>query len=234
LFFSLNERKEIVTDNQLSDAAPNPGGAAPAHRQCQYAKADGHRCRDWAIRGHQLCARHGLFRDAHPDHPIDVPLLEDEASIVLLLSQTLRALAWGRIPVSNGRALLAGCRLAYSMHCNRLETAKFRLKLRRLNIPENEIFEPASPLPEPDAPPEPADPSPEPGALSSEPCSPPPPKVRFRELKKNWDKELLRSENEITDMYAPRYGESREEFNASRATPFQDLVQDPTLPVPAL
>jgi hypothetical protein len=29
----------------------------------------------------------------------------------------------------------------------------------------------------------------------------------------------------MTDMFAPRYKETREEFNAARATPFENLAQ---------
>jgi hypothetical protein len=214
----------------VTTETPNPGGAAPAHRQCHYTKADGRRCRDWAIRGQEHCARHQRFLHYSAMCPIEVPLLEDEDSVILLLSETLRALAGGMIPVSNGRALLAGCRLAHSMHCSGIETAKFRLRLRRLNIPENEIFEPPV-SPEPD---------PAPGALVSEPdtepdspSAPPPASgARFRDLKKNWDKEILRAENEITDLYAPRYGETREEFVAARATPFGNLAHEQPALVP--
>jgi hypothetical protein len=244
-----------VPENELSDSTATFGGAAPADRQCQYTKSDGHRCRDWALRGHDNCARHHRFAQYAGHRPIDVPLLEDEDSLVLLLSQTLRALAWGAIPVSNGRAILNGCRLAHSIQCRRLEAAKFRLKLRRLNIPENEIFAPGSSEPvlsqgqpedgtrrtdlclETDAEPERGTQSTErdpqdagPGTrcpeTDAEPCpAPDPPEVRFRDLKKNWDKDLLHGENELTDMYAPRYGETREEFRASRVKPFDHLAE---------
>ena len=49
----------------------HPGGAAPADRRCQYIKADGKGCRDWAIRGQEFRFRHGVFlRNARS---IDVP-----------------------------------------------------------------------------------------------------------------------------------------------------------------
>jgi hypothetical protein len=231
---------------------PNPGGAAPAHRQCTYTKANGHLCRDWAIRGQDFCSRHGRFVLAHQGRPIDVPLLEDEDSVALLLSQTLRALAWGMLPVPNGRALLDGCRLAWSMQCRRLETAKFRLQLRRLNISENEVFD--SPAASERAP-DPGALCPEPGALCPDPgpCAaseaeqrpewdddPTPPVLtpypgaRFRDLKKNWDKEILHTENAMTDMYAARYGETREEFKAARATPFENLAKEEALSIATL
>lgn len=220
---------------------PSPGGVAPADRQCSYTRSNGLRCRDWALRGFDHCFRHHHFFQASSGGAIDIPLLEDEDSIVYLLSQALRGLAWGTIPVANGRALLAGCRLAHTMHSQRLEAAKLRFKLRRLGIPGQEIFdapaasEPAADLsaqcPEADA--EPGALSPDldsvPGALSPvpDPVPPPAPKRswRFRDLKKDWDKAILRTSDELTDMYAPRCGETREEFNAARVTPFQDIAQ---------
>jgi hypothetical protein len=211
-----------MTENQLSDQeTSNPGGQAPADRQCNYTKSDGHRCRNWVLRGHEHCFGHHRYLHARPERPIDVPLLEDEASIVYLLSQTLQALAWGTIPVANGHALLTGCRLAHSIQTQRLEAAKFRVKLRRLGIPEHEIFDPST---DPEHAPTLAAPSPEPAPI-------PNPKrersshLSFRDLKKNWDKDLGKVESEMTDMFAPRYKETREEFNAARATPFENLAQ---------
>ncbi len=211
-----------MTENQLSDQeTSNPGGQAPADRQCNYTKSDGHRCRNWVLRGHEHCFGHHRYLHARPERPIDVPLLEDEASIVYLLSQTLQALAWGTIPVPNGHALLNGCRLAHSIQTQRLEAAKFRVKLRRLGIPEHEIFDPST---DPEHAPTLAAPSPEPAPI-------PNPKrersshLSFRDLKKDWDKELSKVESEMTDMFAPRYKETREEFNAARATPFENLAQ---------
>jgi hypothetical protein len=211
-----------MTENQLSDQeTSNPGGLAPADRQCNYTKSDGHRCRSWTLRGHDHCFRHDRYLHSRPERPVDVPLLEDEDSIVYLLSQTLQALAWGTIPVPNGHALLNGCRLAHSIQTQRLEAAKFRVKLRRLGIPEHEIFDPST---DPEHAPTLAAPSPEPAPI-------PNPKrersshLSFRDLKKNWDKDLGKVESEMTDMFAPRYKETREEFNAARATPFENLAQ---------
>ncbi len=245
----------------------NPGGAAPAPRQCHYLKSDGHKCRDWAIRGQDYCARHDRFVHWRPESPIDVPLLEDEASVVLLLSETLRALAWGTIPVANGRMLLAGCRQAHTMQCQRLEMAKFRLRLRRLNIPEAEIFDHQSTAPEPAPLPGSSEPvlsncDPEGGTRRTDlvPCPvpvsecaqnsrlghqaeaeheptpvlQPNPRSRFRDLKKNWDKELLHSQNEMTDMRFKRHGETPEEFKAARATPFQDLANEEQIAIAVL
>jgi hypothetical protein len=215
----------------------NVGGAAPAHRRCQYTKSDGKPCRSWAVRGQDFCHRHDLFLHSRAQRPIDVPLLEDEASIVLLLSETLRAMAWGTLPVANGRMLLAGCRLAHTIQMQKLEMGKFRLRLRRMGIREEEIFDPAPGTVESQAP----DAGDAGNAASeNEPLTTPrlqPPDQRhhrFRDLKKNWDKELGKVESEMTDMFAPRYKETREEFNAARATPFENLVKEERVSIAVL
>ena len=206
----------------------DPGGQAPADRQCNYTKSDGHRCRAWALRGHDHCFGHHRYLHSRPERPIDVPLLEDEASIVYLLSQTLQALAWGTIPVPNGHALLNGCRLAHSIQTQRLEAAKFRLKLRRLGIPEHEIFDPGA-SPEHEA--ANTNNQPKPGTPSPEPAPIPNPKrerssnLSFRDLKKDWDQALQRTGSDAGDMYFPRYNETRDDFNAARATPFEHLAE---------
>ncbi len=200
----------------------NPGGAAPEDRMCHYTKSDGSRCHDWSLLGHEHCFRHHRYLNARPERPIEVPLLEDEASIVYVLSQTLQALAWGTLPTTNGHALLKGCRLAHAIETTRLENAKLRFKLRRLGIPENEIFEPASQEPVLSA--EPGARCPDP-APTTNPVKVPPKNVRFRDLKKDWDKSLQRTENAVGDMYFKRVGESQEDFKASRATPFENLAE---------
>lgn len=96
------------------------GGAAPEHRRCRYHKADGKGCRDWAVRGQEFCYRHGVFLQGRN---IDVPLLEDESSIVLVLSETLRAVVCGRIPIGHARMMIDGCRLAHTMQMERLKAA---------------------------------------------------------------------------------------------------------------
>jgi hypothetical protein len=105
------------------------GGAAPEHRRCQYVKADGKGCRDWAVRGQEFCYRHGVFLRA--GRGIDVPLLEDESSIVLVLSETLRAVALRTMPANDGRLLLDGCRLAHTMHMDRLAAARLERREKR-------------------------------------------------------------------------------------------------------
>ena len=214
--------------------ASSSGGLAPAHRQCHYLLGNGATCRSWALRGHDHCHRHHRYLHALPERPIDVPLLEDEGSLTYVLSQTVQALAWGTLPTANGHAILAACRLVQNTLVTRLETAKLRCKVRRLGFPEHEIFaeqdansaladaQVASQVPQPAAPN--AELSPD-AAPTCNPVKVPPPEIRFRDLKKDWDKGLLRTENAAGDMYARRYGETQEDFLASHATPFDHLAE---------
>ena len=226
----------MIEDEQeqakLEGEASNTGGAAPAQRRCRYTKADGKPCRDWTVRGQDYCHRHDVFLHERMDRPINVPLLEDESSIVLLLSETLRALAWGTIPVGNGRMLVEGCRLAHTIYTQKLEAAKFRLRLRRMGIPEQEIFDP--PVAEQDV--ERGAGSKEPGgegaAMSEEeplttPLLQPPNQKRrsFRNLKKNWENELGKGAAEMFEMSAHRNNETRKEWEAAHATPFDHLAE---------
>ncbi len=211
-----------------TDSAQNNGGAAPPDRQCHYTLANGQQCRRWAVRGRRHCHSHAHWLQLRASGPIETPLIEDPASIALLLSQTARALACGQIPPANGRAIIAACRAAQAALTHSLAEARFRLNLRRLGIPASEFLpEPATP-PQPSAPPfiqpatepplqpetEPAPSAgpPEPCAPSSEPC--------FRGLKQQWDQALLRTENALYDMCVRRPGETEAEFLAARARPF--------------
>jgi hypothetical protein len=213
------------------------GGAAPADRQCQFTKSDGFRCRDWALRGHQHCFRHHQYLSARPDNPIDVPLLEDEDSLASLLSQTLRALAWGTIPAANGRAILAGCRIMQGMLDHRLAKAKFHAKLRSLGLSDTDIVETESelferePIDEPEIEPE-VPPSVEPGVRTSAsdpaaaPDAPPRPNPasipvpRFPGVRKEWDQGLHRAEQEMTELTFPHRATTHHPFAAARAASF--------------
>ena len=127
-----HENQQANFDNEQSHS----GGAAPEHRQCQYIKADGKGCHDWAIRGQEFCYRHGAF--LRGGRGIDVPLLEDESSIVLVLSETLRAVALGTVPVKTGALLLDGCRLAHTMQMEKQKAANLERSRRRKEAREEE------------------------------------------------------------------------------------------------
>jgi hypothetical protein len=197
--------------------SPANGGAAPADRQCQFTRSNGFRCRDWALRGHQHCFRHHQYLHSRPENPIDVPLLEDEDSLASLLSQTLRALAWGTIPANNGRAILAGCRIMQGILTHRLAMGKFHVKLLRLGMPEAaaELLDrepPAQPPtesePEPESVPEPVTCNPSP--VNSHP----PP--RFPSLRKEWDQSLRRSEEELMELVLTECNKTPGPFGARR------------------
>jgi hypothetical protein len=87
---------------------------------------------DWAVRGQEFCYRHGVFLRA--GRGIDVPLLEDESSIVLVLSETLRAVAQGTIALKSGSLLLEGCRLAHTMQMERVRAANAERSRRRTEL----------------------------------------------------------------------------------------------------
>jgi len=224
----------------FEDEQTSNGGAAPEHRRCQYTKADGKGCRDWAIRGQELCYRHGVFLRA--SRGIDVPLLEDEASIVLVLSQTLRAVALGTIALKSGSLLLEGCRLAHTMHMEKQKAANAERTRRRTEVREQAMREEiseeqqetdeqqetevasqetdaGSPGPNQECgarSPEPGAPSSEPGARSPEPCAPPPEPCAL-------------SPQPCGDRFSPRYQETREVFLAAQAEPLDERMEEESL-----
>ena len=110
------------------------GGAAPPHRQCRRILDSGERCRDWEIRGQGLCFRHGRWEGTRRKGPITVPLLEDEGSIRLVVSQTVRAMSLGTIPPSNGRVILMGCREARSLLRDKLAEKRLAVQMKRWNV----------------------------------------------------------------------------------------------------
>lgn len=50
--------------------------------------------------------------------------------------------------------------------------------------------------------------------------------AKFRDLKKNWDMALNRSENERRDMYFKRYGETPAEFQEARQRPYEAYFEE--------
>ena len=233
------------------------GGPAPEHRRCQYIKADGRGCRDWAVRGQKLCHRHGVF--VHSGRGIDVPLLEDESSVVLVLSETLRAVALGTVSVNTGRLLMDGCRLAHTMQMEKQKAANLERSYKRKCAREDEMDEenrqteavspereagnqdPGAGSQEPN--PECGAPSSEICALSSEPFDDPCEEtltapvlpapssrhLRFRDRQENSDEHLAEVATEA--LFDPRYEETRCEFLAAMAAPLDELMEEETLAV---
>jgi hypothetical protein len=225
----------------LEGEQSNSGGSAPEHRRCQYLKADGKQCRDWGVRGQDFCYRHGVFLQPGGRRQIDVPLLEDESSIVLVLSATLRALASGTIPVNNGRLLLDGCRLAHTMQMERQKAAGHRVQRgHKCSCAEEMGEESREAGAETD---QPATSPAEPCALRSESCEEPskeagpvsePPNSqhrRFRSREKSWEKNRSKVEGETTDRFDPRNDESRQDFLAARAELLDEWMEEEALAV---
>jgi hypothetical protein len=221
-------RQEENQQASFEGEQTNRGGAAPEHRRCQYIKADGKGCRDWAVRSQEFCYRHGVF--LHAGRGIDVPLLEDEASIVLVLSETLRAVAQGTIALKSGSLLLEGCRLAHTMQMERVRAANAERSRRRTGMREDEMGEErqereaGSRKQEAGS----SEPNPECGALHPEPGArcPEPGALPFRDSEKNWDKDRSNVENDTTDRFAPRYEETREGVLAAQAEPLDERMEE--------
>ncbi|HTW47745.1 MAG TPA: hypothetical protein VMD92_07345 [Acidobacteriaceae bacterium] len=100
----------------------------PAHRRCAHLPVSGEQCARTTRTGEKFCHTHQRFAETDPMYPIKVPLLEDPSSIRLVASQTVRALAMGTLPASNGRAMLSGCRMALDLLL--FEFAKEKLRSR--------------------------------------------------------------------------------------------------------
>jgi hypothetical protein len=225
----------------------NSGGAAPEQRCCQYIKADGKACRDWSVRGQKLCYRHGVF--VHSGRGIDVPLLEDESSIVLVLSETLRAVALGTVSVNTGRLLMDGCRLAHTMQIERQKAVNLERSYKRKCAREDEMNEESqdaeavNPAPNRDCGPLCPEPNQQCGAPSSELSSEPSEEtlttpvlqpssswhLRFRDRRENSDEHLAEVATEA--LFDPRYEEARGEVLAAVAAPLDEEMEEETLAV---
>lgn len=81
-------------------------------RRCEHVAPSGRRCGRWASKGEELCHAHLAYAEARASRRVHVPLLEDEASILNVLSQAADALATGAMPPANGHAVISACKLA--------------------------------------------------------------------------------------------------------------------------
>ena len=89
-------------------------------RRCEVVLENGRPCRGTPALDETRCHAHRRFRDAAAWTVVTIPLMEDEASITFVRSQTVRALAQGSIPPANGRVMLEGCRDAERLMHRRL------------------------------------------------------------------------------------------------------------------
>jgi hypothetical protein len=97
------------------------------HR-CEHIAPSGRRCGRWASLGEELCHSHLKYAEACAGRRVDVPLLEDESSILYVLSQTAQALAVGGMPAANGHAVISACKLATRILELRLKQAQWQAK----------------------------------------------------------------------------------------------------------
>ena len=102
----------------------------PPDRRCQETKLNGQPCGSMTVPGHKYCHIHGRFRDLDGASTIDVPLLEDEDSLLIVYSQTARSLAQGRIPAAFANGILRACRGAERV---------LMMKLRREELEERRL-----------------------------------------------------------------------------------------------
>ena len=101
-----------------------------AHEQqrCEHIAPSGRRCGRWASRGEELCHAHLKYAEGCAGRRVDVPLLEDESSILYVLSQTAQALATGGMPPANGNAVISACKLATRILELRLKQKQWEAK----------------------------------------------------------------------------------------------------------
>jgi hypothetical protein len=116
--------REVWEGKVVSRAAEEPDV-----RQCHQVKENGFRCRATPAAGETFCHQHRRYRRTCGGREIEVPLMEDPASIRLVISQTVRTMGRGDIPPANGRVMIAGCKAALGLL--EYELAKARLEERR-------------------------------------------------------------------------------------------------------
>jgi hypothetical protein len=93
---------------------------------CRHIKTTGHQCGSPALRGHRYCYYHTRSHDRHsnfrpnprldpffePGRHIRLVALEDRASLLMAISQTVNAVATGQIEIQSARTILYGLNLA--------------------------------------------------------------------------------------------------------------------------
>lgn len=127
---SMTHQAADTTPHQSTQPAPQPSHIVV--RQCEVVLENGDPCRGIPALGQTCCHAHRRFRQAGGQSTLLVPLLNDQASITFVISQTVRAMALGTIPPANGRVMLAGCRQALQSLDRRLEQQKIALRYSAL------------------------------------------------------------------------------------------------------
>lgn len=100
-------------------------------RRCEAVRENGEPCRGIPALGQTHCHAHARYRSTLNGVLVVVPLMEDEASVTFVRSQTVRALSQGSIPPANGQAMLLGCRDAERRLERELDR---RLEVQRLAL----------------------------------------------------------------------------------------------------
>lgn len=101
-------------------------------RRCEVVRENGEPCRGIPAVGETRCHAHARYREASGLMALTIPLLDDEASITFVRSQTVRAMALGSIPPANGRVMLEGCRDAERRLDRRVATQNAALRYAAL------------------------------------------------------------------------------------------------------
>ena len=122
--------------------------AAEVHekRRCEQISQEGRRCARWATRGEEMCHAHLGYAEARASRVVHVPLLEDEASIRYVISQTTHAVATGAMPPANGLAVISGCKLAVRLLEFQLKQRQWEEKQRSATPKTREMGHPADPM----------------------------------------------------------------------------------------
>jgi hypothetical protein len=87
------------------------------YKECRHILPDGSRCHAAALKDMPYCYHHdrihrALLRQRSSKAKLDLPALEDRASILMALSQVIGALADGRIDGTNAGRLIYGLQVA--------------------------------------------------------------------------------------------------------------------------
>lgn len=123
----------------------DPQAVHEKHR-CEHVAPSGRRCGRWASKGEELCHAHLAYAEARSSRSVHVPLLEDEGSILYVLSQAADALATGAMPPANGHAVISACKLATRILELRLKQRQWEEKHAKAISPTSEKTEcPTSP-----------------------------------------------------------------------------------------
>lgn len=124
---------------------------AREHR-CVELTLSGHPCGRKAVAERDRCYTHGLYRDLDNGRAtLDVPLLEDPASILFVLSQVARALAQGAIPAANANGIIRCCRVAQRLLEEQWKRERFEARQKKAGS-RNQKSKDAATLPAEDLP----------------------------------------------------------------------------------